>query len=68
MQVSVTVNNRLRSADVEPRTLLVDLLRDEFELTGTKSAATPANAACRPPRWAVSQKLPHACRQVDGAK
>ncbi len=36
MQVSVTVNNHLRTAEVEPRTLLVDLLREEFDLTGTK--------------------------------
>jgi len=36
MQVSVTVNNHLRTAEVEPRTLLVDLLRQEFDLTGTK--------------------------------
>jgi len=33
--VSVTVNGELREADVEPRTLLVYLLRETFGLTGT---------------------------------
>ena len=35
MNVTLTVNGQSRSADVEPRTLLVDLLRDSFGLTGT---------------------------------
>jgi carbon-monoxide dehydrogenase small subunit len=33
--VSLTVNGRKREADVEPRRLLVQLIREEFELTGT---------------------------------
>jgi len=32
----MTVNSKRYEADVEPRLLLVDLLRDTFELTGTK--------------------------------
>jgi len=32
MQVSITVNGQQRTADVEPRTLLIHLLRDQFEL------------------------------------
>ena len=32
MQVSITVNGQQRTADVEPRTLLIHLLRDEFGL------------------------------------
>jgi|JI10StandDraft_1071094.scaffolds.fasta_scaffold30146_4 carbon-monoxide dehydrogenase small subunit len=36
MHVSLTVNGHPHAADVEPRTLLVDLLRDELGLTGTK--------------------------------
>jgi carbon-monoxide dehydrogenase small subunit len=36
MQVSMTVNGQPRSADVEPRMLLVDFLRDTLDLTGTK--------------------------------
>jgi aerobic carbon-monoxide dehydrogenase small subunit len=35
MQITVTVNGTERSAEVEPRLLLVHLLRDEFGLTGT---------------------------------
>jgi carbon-monoxide dehydrogenase small subunit len=36
MQVSLTVNNQTHTVDVEPRLLLVDLLRDHLGLTGTK--------------------------------
>jgi aerobic carbon-monoxide dehydrogenase small subunit len=35
MEVTVNVNGAERTADVEPRRLLVHLLREEFELTGT---------------------------------
>jgi carbon-monoxide dehydrogenase small subunit len=35
MQVSLTVNGVQRSADVEPRTLLSELLRTRLSLTGT---------------------------------
>jgi carbon-monoxide dehydrogenase small subunit len=35
MQITVTVNGTARTADVEPRMLLVHLLREEFGLTGT---------------------------------
>ena len=34
-QITVTVNGQKRSADVEPRTLLVDFLRETLRLTGT---------------------------------
>ena len=34
-RVSVTINGEPRVADVEPRTLLVYLIRDELKLTGT---------------------------------
>ena len=34
-QVSITVNGRRRSTDVEPRLLLVHFLRDHLNLTGT---------------------------------
>ena len=36
MQISLTVNGNPVSADVEPRMLLVDLLRDTLDLKGTK--------------------------------
>ncbi len=35
MQISMTVNGRLVSADVEPRRLLVHFLREQLGLTGT---------------------------------
>jgi carbon-monoxide dehydrogenase small subunit len=35
MKVTLTVNGEQRAVDVEPRTSLVDALRDELRLTGT---------------------------------
>ena len=35
MEVTLTVNDKSYTRDVEPRLLLVDFLRDELELTGT---------------------------------
>lgn len=34
-QVAITVNGKVRKADVEPRTLLVHFLREHLNLTGT---------------------------------
>jgi carbon-monoxide dehydrogenase small subunit len=36
MRIQLTVNGAKRSFDVEPNTLLLNLLRDEMSLTGTK--------------------------------
>ena len=45
--VSVTVNGEAHEADVEPRLLLVHLLRDEFGLTGTHVGCDTSNCgAC----------------------
>jgi aerobic carbon-monoxide dehydrogenase small subunit len=38
MHVAITVNGVPREADLEPRTLLVDFIRDHVGLTGTKIA------------------------------
>ena len=38
MNVAITVNGVRREAEVEPRTLLVDFIRDDLGLTGTKIA------------------------------
>jgi carbon-monoxide dehydrogenase small subunit len=35
VQVAITVNGRVRKAQVEPRTLLVHFLREQLNLTGT---------------------------------
>jgi carbon-monoxide dehydrogenase small subunit len=45
--VAMTVNGEPREADVEPRLLLVHLLRDEFRLTGTHIGCDTSNCgAC----------------------
>ena len=47
MNVTVTVNGEARSADVEPRMLLVHLVRDKFGLTGTHWGCDTSNCgAC----------------------
>ncbi len=47
MRVTVTVNGSARSADVEPRTLLVHLLRETLGLTGTNVGCdTTSCGAC----------------------
>ena len=47
MHVALTVNGVRREADVEPRTLLVDFIRDQLALTGTKIACdTSQCGAC----------------------
>ena len=38
MQVGITINGAQQEAEVEPRTLLVDFIRDHAGLTGTKIA------------------------------
>ncbi len=68
IHVSVTVNGEQREADVEPRLLLVHLLRDEFGLTGTHIGCDSSNCgACTVHVDGVSAK---ACTmlavQVDG--
>jgi aerobic carbon-monoxide dehydrogenase small subunit len=47
MQVTVTINGEERSADVEPRTLLVHFIRDDLDLTGTHWGCDTSNCgAC----------------------
>ncbi len=47
MQVALTINGEERSADVEPRTLLVHFLRDTLRLTGTHWGCDTSNCgAC----------------------
>jgi aerobic carbon-monoxide dehydrogenase small subunit len=47
MKVAMTVNGRTEEHDVEPRTLLVHLLRDEVGLTGTNVGCdTSSCGAC----------------------
>jgi carbon-monoxide dehydrogenase small subunit len=47
MHVGITVNSVRRDADLEPRTLLVDFIRDDVGLTGTKIACDTSHCgAC----------------------
>ncbi|HQV58597.1 MAG TPA: (2Fe-2S)-binding protein [Ilumatobacteraceae bacterium] len=47
MKITVTVNGEARSADVEPRTLLVNFVRDELGLHGTNIGCdTSSCGAC----------------------
>jgi xanthine dehydrogenase YagT iron-sulfur-binding subunit len=47
MQVSLTVNREARSVEAEPRRTLLELLRDDLGLTGTKKACDMGNCgAC----------------------
>ena len=48
MQISVNVNGTERTADVDPRLLLVHLVRETFGLTGTHEGCdTTSCGACR---------------------
>jgi aerobic carbon-monoxide dehydrogenase small subunit len=46
MKISLEVNGQTRQADVEARTLLADLLRDEFGLTGTHVGCDTSQCGC----------------------
>jgi aerobic carbon-monoxide dehydrogenase small subunit len=46
MKVNLTINNSALSAEVEPRTLLVDLIRDNFGLTGTHVGCDTSQCGC----------------------
>ena len=47
MQITVTVNGEPRTAEAEPRTLLVHVLRDHLDLTGTHWGCDTSNCgAC----------------------
>jgi carbon-monoxide dehydrogenase small subunit len=46
MKVSLTVNGKQYSADVEPRLLLMDFLRDYLGLTGTKNDGGSTSGVC----------------------
>ena len=67
--ISVTVNGTVREADVEPRLLLVHLLRDVFGLTGTHTGCDTSN--CGACTVHVNGKSAKSCTmlavQADGA-
>jgi carbon-monoxide dehydrogenase small subunit len=44
--ISLTVNGRAVQADIDPRTLLVQLIRDQLRLTGTHVGCDTAQCGC----------------------
>ena len=69
MQISLTVNGKSYSEDVEPRLLLVDFLRDRLGLTGTKSDGGSISGACTVLLNGVSVKSSFILAvQADGAE
>ena len=69
VHVEVTVNGELRRGDIEPRTLLVQWLRDDLGLTGTHVGCDTSN--CGACTVHVDGKAVKSCTvlaaQVDGA-
>mgnify|MGYP001820177697 CR=1 FL=1 len=69
MEVSATVNGLRRSADVEPRTLLVHWLREELGLTGTNIGCD--SSSCGACTVLIDGRSAKSCTllaaQVDGA-
>ena len=49
IHVSMTVNGKAVSAEVEPRTLLVQFIRDHLRLTPLHASAVPKLPFCKPP-------------------
>jgi len=45
-EVSLTVNGKRATADIEPRTLLVDFLRTHLQLTGTHVGCDTSQCGC----------------------
>lgn len=69
MEISLTVNGKQYSADVEPRLLLVDFLRDNLGLTGTKDDGGSTSGADTVLLDGVSVKSSHILAvQADGSE
>ncbi len=46
MKISLDINGQTRHADVEERTLLADMIRDVFDLTGTHIGCDTSQCGC----------------------
>lgn len=69
MQISLKVNGKEYSADVEPRLLLVDFLRNNLGLTGTKSDGGSTSGVCTVLLNGVSVKSSYILAiQADGSE
>ena len=67
--ISITVNGKVRKGDVEPRTLVLDFLRDELELTGAHAGCE--HGVCGACTVLVDGEATRSClmfaAQLDGA-
>ncbi len=69
VHISVQVNGKEYSADVEPRLLLIDFLRDHLGLTGTKSDGGSTSGICTVLLNGVSVKSSYILAvQADGSE
>lgn len=69
MQISLKVNGKDYSADIEPRLTLLDFLRDHLGLTGTKSDGGSTSGACTVLLDGVSVKSSYVLAiQADGCQ
>ena len=69
MQISLNVNGKDYSADIEPRLTLLDFLRDHLGLTGTKSDGGSTSGACTVLLDGVSVKSSYILAvQADGSQ
>jgi len=69
MQISLKVNGQNYSADVEPRLLLLDFLREHLGLTGTKSDGGSTSGSCTVLLNGVSVKSSYILAvQADGSE
>lgn len=69
MEISLTVNGKDYSADIEPRLTLLDFLRDHLGLTGTKSDGGSTSGACTVLLDGVSVKSSYVLAiQADGCQ
>lgn len=70
MKISITVNGELREVEVTPTTRLLDLLRDDLKLTGTKEGC--GKGECGACTVIMNGQLVASCLvlalQVDGAE
>ena len=48
VNLEIEINGKLHKVEIDPSTLLLDLLRDELELTGAREGVKPGIAAVVP--------------------
>jgi hypothetical protein len=66
MLVKLSINGEKHEADVEPRLLLVHMLRDVLRLTGTHIGCDPLRGVHDPPRRSAREVVHHVRRPGAG--